>query len=416
MFKPKTIRQTIEPLFVMNFLFGMGVSLKKKPPRLIEYTYTACVLILIGVIGKLTLPYYKEYYIISTYALNQIIFEILIYADLLMICTLAVVNRVNAKNLRMVVALVESNDRTMERMGLPQIYHSLLVYQIKGFVFYGVFTVFFLTVIYTWQFQESTAKSMKFFLTSLSYLPFPVIYISVISFCFWVTCMKLKFCQLNQLLLSMLTTSTSESPLHKRFLKTSNDLENNKFSSFRNVRESNGNTSKMRSVKQIHLEIIKIVKVVNDTFGVQVLLLMTISVIFTTIFLYILYRILSLDLSTNELMRELISIICWLLIYISCVLYVNHVCAKTITEATNMGDLVCKLYESSTDKEFRAEIRNFTLQLIQNPVIFTAYGFFNLDHAFIQGVIGTITTYLVIMIQVGDISKSQTHNNTYVSS
>ena len=97
MFKPKTIRQTIEPLFVMNFLFGMGVSLKKKPPRLIEYTYTACVLILIGVIGKLTLPYYKEYYIISTYALNQIIFEILIYADLLMICTLAVVNRVNAK-------------------------------------------------------------------------------------------------------------------------------------------------------------------------------------------------------------------------------------------------------------------------------------------------------------------------------
>ncbi|KAK1133336.1 hypothetical protein K0M31_011151 [Melipona bicolor] len=178
----------------------------------------------------------------------------------------------------------------------------------------------------------------------------------------------------------------SESPLHKRSLKTSNDFENTISSVFRNIRESNGNTSKMRSVKQIHLEIIKIVKVVNDTFGVQVLLLMTISVIFTTIFLYILYRIVSLDLSTNELMRELISIICWLLIYIPCVLYVNHVCAKTITEATNMGDLVCKLYESSTDKEFRAEIRNFTLQLIQNPVIFTAYGFFNLDHAFIQGV------------------------------
>ncbi|KOX73534.1 Putative gustatory receptor 28a [Melipona quadrifasciata] len=332
------------------------------------------------------LPYYKEYYIISTFALNQIIFEILIYADLLLICTLAIVNRINAQNLRTVVVLVESNDRTMEKMGLPQIYHALFVYQIKGFVIFGIFTVFFLTVIYTWQFQESTAKSMKFYLTSLSYFPFPVIYISIISFCFWVTCIKLKFCQLNQLLLSMLTTSISESPLHKRSVKTSNDFENTISSVFRNTRESNGNTSKMRSVKQIHLEIIKIVKVVNDTFGVQVLLLMTMSVIFTTIFLYILYRIVSLDLSTNELMRELISIICWLLIYIPCVLYVNHVCAKTITEATNMGDLVCKLYESSTDKEFRAEIRNFTLQLIQNPVIFTAYGFFNLDHAFIQGV------------------------------
>ena len=103
--------------------------------------------------------------------------------------------------------------------------------------------------------------------------------------------------------------------------------------------------------RQIHLEIIKIVKVVNDTFGVQVLLLMTISVIFTTIFLYILYRILSLDLSTNELMRELISIICWLLIYISCVLYVNHVCAKTITEVQNsvakeLFILICKFLKA----------------------------------------------------------------------
>ncbi|CAD1481267.1 unnamed protein product, partial [Heterotrigona itama] len=329
MFEPKTIRQAIEPLFAMNFLFGMGVSLRKKPPRFIEYAYTVCVLILIGTIGKFMLPYYKKYYIISTFALNKIIFETLIYADLLMICILAVVNRINAQNLRTVVVLVESNDRIMEKMGLPQIYHALFVYQIKGFVIYGIFTVFFLAVIYTWQFQESTGKLMKFYLTFLSYVPFAVIYVSIISFCFWVTCMKLKFCQLNQLLLSMLT---SESPLHERFPKMNNDFENKRLSSFTNMPESSGNTNKMRSVKQIHLEIIKIVKVVNDTFGVQVLLLMIISVIFTTIFLYILYRIVSLDLSTNELLRELISIICWLLIYIPCILYVNHVCAETTTE------------------------------------------------------------------------------------
>ncbi|KAK2575947.1 hypothetical protein KPH14_007309 [Odynerus spinipes] len=60
------------------------------------------------------------------------------------------------------------------------------------------------------------------------------------------------------------------------------------------------------------------------------------------------------------------------------------------------------MYEPSASKELRSEIRNFIHQLIQNPLTFTACGFFDLDHTFIQNVIGSVTTYLVILIQVGD--------------
>ncbi|KAL2746788.1 putative gustatory receptor 28b [Vespula maculifrons] len=67
------------------------------------------------------------------------------------------------------------------------------------------------------------------------------------------------------------------------------------------------------------------------------------------------------------------------------------------------GDIVCELYEPSTSKEFRAEIRDFTLQLIQNPLTFTTCGFFYLDHTLIRNVIGSVTTYLVILIQVGNV-------------
>ncbi|XP_033303055.1 putative gustatory receptor 28b [Bombus bifarius] len=410
MFKPKTLRQTIVPSLVMNFLFGMGISdvFSKKPSKLIEYAYTLCVLILVNVVGILMVPYFNKYYIISMLSLSRVAFKLLIYANLWTLSTLIAASRLNAQKLRTLIALVETNDQAMERIGLPRMYRTLFMYQIKEFVVYGFITVVFVAVTSKWHFATSTPTMMKLCLSLVAHVPFVVIYVSSATFGFWVTCLRLKLHQLNQLLHSMLATMTPESSLHKRFLQTKNDFENNKFWSFRNEQGSHGNTNKIRSIKQMHLKIIKIVKVVNDAFGMQILLLMITSVIFTITFLYILYRIIWLDLTMDELIKELVSVICWFLVYASQILHVNHVCAKTNSEVTIMGDVICDLYEPSTSNEFRAEIRNFTLQLIQNPVVFTARGYFNLDHTFIQAVIGTITTYLIIMIQVGDVTKSQT--------
>ncbi|XP_046829432.1 putative gustatory receptor 28b [Vespa crabro] len=83
--------------------------------------------------------------------------------------------------------------------------------------------------------------------------------------------------------------------------------------------------------------------------------------------------------------------------------------------ATNTGDILCELYEPSICKEFRAEIRNFTLQLIQNPLSFTTCGFFYLDYTLIHGAIGLIITYIVILIQIGDKPKILS-NNMYSNS
>ncbi|XP_003492350.2 putative gustatory receptor 28b [Bombus impatiens] len=410
MFKPKTLRQTIVPSLVINFLFGMGISdvVSKKPSKLIEYAYTLCVLILVNVVGILMVPYFNKYYIISMLSLSRIAFKLLIYANLWTLSTLIAASRLNAQKLRTLIALVETNDQAMERIGLPRMYRTLFMYQIKEFVVYGFITVVFVAVTSKWHFATSTPTMMKLCLSLIAHVPFVVIYVSSATFGFWVTCLRLKLQQLNQLLHSMLATMTPESSLHKRLLQTKNDFENNKFWSFRNEQGSHGNTNKIRSIKQMHLKIIKIVKVVNDAFGMQILLLMITSVIFTITFLYILYRIIWLDLTMDELIKELVSVICWFLVYASQILHVNYVCAKTNSEVTIMGDVICDLYEPSTSNEFRAEIRNFTLQLIQNPVVFTARGYFNLDHTFIQAVIGTITTYLIIMIQVGDVTKSRT--------
>ncbi|XP_043685960.1 putative gustatory receptor 28b [Vespula pensylvanica] len=81
----------------------------------------------------------------------------------------------------------------------------------------------------------------------------------------------------------------------------------------------------------------------------------------------------------------------------------------------NTGDILYELYEPSTSSKFRDEIRNFTIQLLQNRLTFTACRFFDLDHSLIYSSIGLITTYLVILLQVGDKPRILLNNTNYNS-
>ncbi|CAK9806702.1 Putative gustatory receptor 28b [Anthophora plagiata] len=413
----KTIRQAIRPLLMVNFLFGMGVFefRKKQPPKIIEYAYTLFYLVLYISVSKFSLPFCNILLLSHTVELNRGVFNEIFYINAVLMSALVVTSRITAKTLRKVIVLVESCDQTMENIGLPKRYHSLFLYQIRGYGICGLFIVLIALEFFYWHLTES----MIFFslvLALLSHAPLLLITTCDVSFCFWVNkYLKLKFHQLNQLLHGMLTT-TSDSPQHKRVLEMQYDSENKKFTSFRNhhVRGSNANANTMRAVKQIHLELIKIARTMNAAYGIQILLMVTVSFIIITSLFYLFYRILWLDLNTTDFLRTTMPTCCWIFTYTLKIFYINHVCAKTSAEAANAGDIICELYEPSTSREFRAEIRDFTLQLIQNPLVFTACGFFDMDHAFIQGVVGSITTYLVILIQVGDMTKQQQFPNSTV--
>ncbi|KOC60043.1 Putative gustatory receptor 28b, partial [Habropoda laboriosa] len=311
-----------------------------------------------------------------------------------------------------VIVLVESCDQTMENIGLPKGYRSLFLHQVREFGICGFFITLVALEFFYWNLTESMILFSSI-LALMSHAPLMLITVCDVSFCFWVKYLKLKFHQLNQLLHGMLTTSP-DSPQHKRVLEMRYDSENKKFTSFRNhhVRGSNANANTMRAVKQIHLELIKIARTMNAAYGMQILLMVTVSFIIITGLFYLFYNLLWQDLNTVDFIGAMMPTCCWIFTYTMKIFYVNHACAKTSAEAANAGDIICELYEPSTSREFRAEIRDFTLQLIQNPLIFTACGFFDMDHAFIQGIVGSITTYLVILIQVGDMTMQRSANST----
>ncbi|XP_015189694.1 PREDICTED: gustatory and pheromone receptor 32a-like [Polistes dominula] len=197
----------------------------------------------------------------------------------------------------------------------------------------------------------------------------------------------------------MLTTNIY-SPQHKRVLQMENNKKNDfLLSDIYSTNNSNDDVVKMKKIKEIHLELIKCARNVIDTYGLHILLTITMAFILITVISYnIYYTIITSNKPTYGIRR------------------INYLLLFFCLHASNTGDILCELYEPSTSMEFRTEIRDFIVQLIQNPLSFTACGYIDLDHTLISGVIGTVTTYLVILIQIGSTqSKNVFENSTVLS-
>ncbi|KAL2746802.1 gustatory receptor for sugar taste 43a-like [Vespula maculifrons] len=246
--------------------------------------------------------------------------------------------------------------------------------------------------------------------------------------------LNIKFSQLNELLKSMLT-STIDSPQHKRVLRSRINERNNSLSlnTHRKI-NSNKDVIKIKKAREIHLELIKSARNINDAYNLHILISISAAFIFIIIMASDVYYFLTIMDYHTELLQSftflfwisycMLNIIiithncnggmflknvhCFLLLYICFQISAKYrrkqvlILCHISLHAANTGDILCELYEPSTSKEFRSAIYDFTLQHIQNPLIFRVCGFFDLDYTLIRSMIVTITTYFVIFIQVGD--------------
>ncbi|KAI4479171.1 hypothetical protein M0804_011310 [Polistes exclamans] len=193
------------------------------------------------------------------------------------------------------------------------------------------------------------------------------------------------------------------------------------------------NIAIITKVREIHLELIKCAKNINDAYGLHILMSISTSFIVITASSYIEYNcITSIDYSQH--LYTFFFFPYWIIYHTLKICIICYVCSSTATEfherngkqndcfyivffllhATNTGDILCELHEPSTSTEFRQEVYNFTLQLVQNSLSFTACGFFDLNNRLIYGLIGIVTTYLVILIQMGSTESKNVFENSTV--
>ena len=137
----------------------------------------------------------------------------------------------------------------------------------------------------------------------------------------------LRFDQLNKCLASMSTTS-ERSPQHKR------TLEYIKIKSFNakyilQQKKTNDDTNLIRAARAYYHDLISTSYMINQTFGIQ--MLMSITVYFGLV-TGLLYNTCSTLLWTNStqfsIIEELVNTSCWLSFYILRILMINSSCAN----------------------------------------------------------------------------------------
>ncbi|XP_020709238.2 uncharacterized protein LOC105688058 isoform X2 [Athalia rosae] len=162
--------------------------------------------------------------------------------------------------------------------------------------------------------------------------------------------------------------------------------------------------------RKVHLELCKLSQEINNCFGVQNLLAAGTSFVIVTGLLYTIYAALAFPRSSIPNLTTFLVVVClWIKIYSLRIWMITHICWSVNNEAERTGAIIYGFLKVNHDYQLRQEMKNFSLQVVQFSIRFNACGFIPLDHTLIQGVIASITTYLVILIQMSSIPSNISH-------
>ncbi|CAO1424186.1 unnamed protein product [Diamesa hyperborea] len=110
------------------------------------------------------------------------------------------------------------------------------------------------------------------------------------------------------------------------------------------------------------------------------------------------YSILLIFRSGIIFLYKLVIIISWGCFQTIPVVVAFHVASKTLKKGQKMSLIIGKVINDSDDHEVISQLKTFMIQMRQRKAILTC-GLFNIDWTLAFSIVGTITTYLVIICQ-----------------
>ncbi|KAF7413830.1 hypothetical protein HZH68_002319 [Vespula germanica] len=311
-------------------------------------------------------------------------YQIYIHIDYLIHLLTIIFGVLRRKKVKRFTLQLETCIRTMDDLNIPMNLSKCFWQRYYPILFF-IFTVISLMAVdYRWLTLLESSYPKTFIFFYLERYPFVELLIVDITFVFWMS-------QLNELLKCMLTT-TIHSPQHKRLLCMRNGRSDSPLSGIHQTDKSKEDIIKIKKAKEIHLELIKCARNINDAYGLHILLSITTAFILIITVAYDAYCYTLIKYYYMGFFQYCINLY-WIFYLGFKIIFISHVCAGTVTE-----------------------IRHFILQLIQNPLSFTTCGLFYLDYTLIRNVIGTVITYLVILIQIGNVSiQTFVKNSTFTA-
>ncbi|KAK0180308.1 hypothetical protein PV327_005967 [Microctonus hyperodae] len=219
-----------------------------------------------------------------------------------------------------------------------------------------------------------------------------------VQVCIWIELMECRFKKVNQILLNILDTRKNGHHEWPEVPMIMTEINNpRRFPSI----SQNHAIDTMRITKQIHLELCCICNEISRIFGIQIATGLASSFIIVTGLTFTLYIIMvNSSKDYSDKISAAVIIILWLMGNYLKIFHINKISAKTVTEWKKTGEIIHELEIACKDNEYRDDIRQFSLQILQNPLSFNACGLVTLGYSLVHGFVGSVTTYVIILVQM----------------
>ncbi|KAH0949904.1 Gr13 [Eciton burchellii] len=165
---------------------------------------------------------------------------------------------------------------------------------------------------------------------------------------------------------------------------------------------------RLQTIRQVHLELCKVMKTLCIIFGVQIAWEIGISIVLLTAICYNLYIRFILRIAVHDMISQTVFAIGYLLLNIVKLILLSYICKSAADEGNKTIEIVQMTYGYIADTDVQEEVQQFGIQIIQSPVAFSAFGI-SLNNKILTSSLKAVTTYLVIMIQM---SNSLESNNS----
>ncbi|KAE8573870.1 Gustatory receptor 72a [Halyomorpha halys] len=157
----------------------------------------------------------------------------------------------------------------------------------------------------------------------------------------------------------------------------------------------------LRNVKEIVEVVNQLISTsdnINYIYSFPMLMSMSISFVYVIVQLFLIFHLIH---SNEFIFVDFFGLLLVMMLVFSIIWRVSHSSALTYYKSKEFNAVLYQIMLDEENKEIR---QNNKLQLhisMNREVVFTAYGFFNLDHTLIYSMVASATTYVVILIQFG---------------
>ncbi|XP_025266060.1 gustatory and pheromone receptor 32a-like isoform X1 [Camponotus floridanus] len=164
----------------------------------------------------------------------------------------------------------------------------------------------------------------------------------------------------------------------------------------------------LQIIRQVHLELCKVSKTICTIFGIQIASEIGMIIMILTRALYNLYNryIIQHKVNTDNLLKQTVVTITLSIFYILKIAYLSRICKHAADKGNKIIEIIYSIYGCDKESSVQEEIHQFGIQILQSPVRFSAYGISLDNYVWLTMILKTVTTYLVIMIQMSNSLES----------